>query len=391
MANAFVITHGTAGDLLPLIGVGAALAAEGHRVTVLTHHPYRDLVDKHGMGFVPIDTDAEYAAELATTKRFNEDLFRRPMAVARFYAQINWFDQIRRELTTMVERHAPGDTVVVARHTSGVSALMAAEAMGVPVAWVSTWPSQIHALPLMEKMYDYTIGPRMNQVRAEFGLPGVDDWGAWLDRPDLQIGLWPEWFDSAGSASPPHVHRTGFVTHEPAESGPVPAEADRLLRSGRPAVLIAGGTSMVAHERFYSTAAEGCARAGRVGLLVCPHRELVPDRLPAGVHWFRRLPFRDVMPRVSAVIHHGGISTVARALASRTPQVILPFNLDRPDNAARLHKHRLARWAPVGQWSADRVAQLLATSADLRVDPPTPIDSAASARAAARLIGTLLR
>ena len=121
MANAFVITHGTAGDILPLLGVAAALAAEGHRVTVLTHSPYRRVVAEHGMAFVPIDTDAQYAAELAHTKRFNEDLFRRPMAVARFYEQINWFDQIRRELSTVLARHVPADTVVVARHTSGVS------------------------------------------------------------------------------------------------------------------------------------------------------------------------------------------------------------------------------------------------------------------------------
>ena len=61
------------------------------------------------------------------------------------------------------------------------------------------------------------------------------------------------------------------------------------------------------------------------------------------------------------MIHHGGISTVARALAARTPQVILPVNLDRPDSdAARLHKHRLAEWLPVGQWAADRVAEMLA-------------------------------
>ena len=390
MANAFVITHGTAGDILPLLGVAAALAAEGHRVTVLTHSPYRRVVAEHGMAFVPIDTDAQYAAELAHTKRFNEDLFRRPMAVARFYEQINWFDQIRRELSTVLARHVPGDTVVVARHTSGVSALMAAEALGVPVAWVATWPSQIHALPLMERMYQYTIGPRMNQVRAEFGLAPIDDWGAWFDRPDLQLGLWPEWFDRAGPTSPPNVRLTGFVTHEPAESGVIAPEAERLLHSGPPPVLIAGGTSMVTHERFYATAAEGCAQAGRVGVLVCPHPELVPEKLPPGVHWFRRLPFREVMPRVSAVIHHGGISTVARALAARTPQVILPVNLDRPDNAARLHKYRLAEWLPVGQWAADRVAEMLARCCDLRVDPPAPVDSAASARQAARLIGTLL-
>jgi rhamnosyltransferase subunit B len=390
MANVIVVTHGTAGDLLPFIGIGAALATGGHRVTVLTHSPYRQAVQGSGMEFIPIDTDEEYARELRDNQWFNETVFRQPMAVARYYEQSAWYDQIRRELPVLLERHVPGETVIVARHTSGVSALMAAEAVGVPVAWVAAWPSQIQALPLMERMYRYTIGARMNQVRAEFGLSPIDDWGGWFERPDLQIGLWPEWFDAAAAASPPNVRLTGFVTHEPTESGVIPPAAEELLRADRPPVLIAGGTSMIMHERFYPTAAEACARAGLVGLLVCSHRQLVPDRLPPGVHWFSRLPFREIMPRVAAVIHHGGISTSARAMVSRTPQIILPFNLDRPDNAARLHRHRLAEWLPVGDWSPDRVAELLRRAPDLRVDPPTPIDSAASARQVAGLVASLL-
>ncbi|MEU8261675.1 nucleotide disphospho-sugar-binding domain-containing protein [Micromonospora sp. NPDC048999] len=390
MANAFVITHGTAGDLLPLIGVGKALAADGHRVTVLTHSPYRDVVVGSGMDFVAIDTEEQYAQELLDTQRLNADVFRRPMAVAQFYERFTWFDQIRTEFTTLVDRHVPGDTVVVARHSSGVSALMAAETLGVPVAWVAVCPTQIQSLPLMEKMYRYTIGARMNKVRAEFGLPPIHDWVAWYDRPDLQIALWPDWFDKAGPASPANVHLTGFVSHDPGESGTVPPEAEDLLNSATPPVLIAGGTSMVTHDNFYSTAAEGCARAGRTGLLVCPHPDMVPQPLPPGIRWFRRLPFREVIPRVSAVIHHGGIGTLARASASRTPQIILPCNFDRPDNAARLAHLGLAEWLPVGQWTPERVAEALERRVGRRLDPPAPIDSAASGRLVADLVRGLL-
>jgi rhamnosyltransferase subunit B len=377
----FIITHGTGADVLPFIGLGTALLAEGHRVTLLSHSPYRQTVLDTGMDFVPIDTEEEYAQELRDNQRLNDGVFRKPMVVAEHYAESSWFRQIRREFRVLAERRVPGDTVVIARHTSGVSGLMAAEALGLPVAWVT--------LPLMERMYSYTIGARMNEVRAEFGLPPVHDWGAWFDLPDMQVALWPEWFDRAGASVPGDIHLTGFVTHDPAESGTVPPAAEELLRADPPPVLIAGGTSMIMHEDYFPTAAQACAMAGRTAILVCGHRELVPDELPPGVHWFPRLPFRDVMPRVAAVIHHGGISTAARALVSRTPQIILPFNIDRPDNAARLHRHGLAEWLPVEQWSPQRVADMLRRTPRRGPAPPTPVDSTASARQAARLVATL--
>lgn len=389
MATMLLIAHGTHGDVLPIIGVGAALAADGHQTTVLTHAPYRRTVLDAGLGFIPIDTEAEYARELDETARLAEGMFGNPDRVAGFYARSRWYHHIRRELHAVVRRHVPGDTAVVARHTSGVSALMAAELSGVPTAWVAPWPAQLLTLPLMEHVLAHTAGTPMNQVRAAVGLRPVHDWAAWLRTPSLQLGLWPEWFDAAGPGAPPGVHLTGFVAHGPAESGDLPPAAANLLAADPPPVLITGGTGKLMHERFYRVAAEGCARAGRAAILVCRHRQLVPDPLPAGVYHFAHLPFREVMPRVSAVVHHGGISTIARALDAGTPQVILAWSLDRPDNAARLHRHGLAAWLPHPEWTPERVAVLLGRVNDQRRRPPVPVDSAGSARRAARLLATL--
>jgi rhamnosyltransferase subunit B len=356
---------------------------------MLTHAPYRAMAVEAGMEFVPIDTKEEYESDMREQQLLFEGLFRKPMAVTRYYERSAWYAEIPREFAAITERYIPGQTAVIARHTSGVSALMAAEVLDVPVAWVAVWPTQIQALPLMQRIFEYKVGAKINQLRSEVGLGPISDWGAWFNSADLKVGLWPEWFDSAGATVPADFQLTDFVSHSPAESGEIPPEAEELLSSGSPPVLIAGGSSMVTNEAFYPTAAEACVRAGRVGLLVCPHRQHVPDPLPPGIHWFSRLPFREVMPRVSAVIHHGGISTITRALTSRTPQVILPWGFDRPDNAARLGRHRLAHWLPVSQWTPDRVAELLLSTDDLLLEPPEPIDSVAAARSTARLLAAL--
>src|SRR5262249_40869195 len=39
-----------------------------------------------------------------------------------------------------------------------------------------------------------------------------------------------------------------------------------------------------------------------------------------------------LLPRATALVHHGGIGTVARSLAEGTPQLIVPFVGDQPFN-----------------------------------------------------------
>ena len=50
-------------------------------------------------------------------------------------------------------------------------------------------------------------------------------------------------------------------------------------------------------------------------------------------------PYVDLgwlLPQARALIHHGGIGTVAEAIRAATPQLILPGRFDQPDNAVRI-------------------------------------------------------
>lgn len=53
---------------------------------------------------------------------------------------------------------------------------------------------------------------------------------------------------------------------------------------------------------------------------------------------FDYLPYPKLLPGVKAVIHHGGIGTIAQALAAGTPQLMVPFAHDQPDNVSRVEK-----------------------------------------------------
>lgn len=48
--------------------------------------------------------------------------------------------------------------------------------------------------------------------------------------------------------------------------------------------------------------------------------------------------FRAILPKVAALVHHGGIGTVAQALAAGIPHLVMPMGFDQPDNATRLER-----------------------------------------------------
>jgi sterol 3beta-glucosyltransferase len=49
-------------------------------------------------------------------------------------------------------------------------------------------------------------------------------------------------------------------------------------------------------------------------------------------------PHTLLFPLAKGIVHHGGVGTMAAALKSRKPQLIIPFSVDQPFWANRLYK-----------------------------------------------------
>lgn len=395
MAGVLLLTHGTNGDVSPFVALGRELSRRGHRVTLITHARYAAQARAAGLTHLPVDTEESYDRHLRATREFLLEPLRDPAGLLRLHERSGLFDQIRREVRMILDHYRPGSTVVVARHTSGIAGLLAAELCGVPVAVAAVSPSQYLSLPVTEQVHRRVLGPRLNEIRMELGLPPMRDWRSWFAAPRLHLGLWPDWFDAAGPPTPDYVVRCGFVLDDAAESGELPAAAARPLTGPLAPVLITSGTGQVLHDRFIGVAARACHLLGRPALLVTRHRSLLPEHLPDGVHWVPAAPFADLMPRVAVVVHHGGIGTLARALAAGVPQILLAHAVDRPDNAERLRRVGAASWLPAGRWDEAGVAALISealadTGYAARVaELSATVDSAAAAARAADRIQAL--
>jgi UDP:flavonoid glycosyltransferase YjiC (YdhE family) len=364
-----MVIHGSDGDLLPVLRIGRTLRARGHDVTVLTHARYSNRVRRAGLAFIPVDIMN------GETRRGDPDLLRvvagEPADTPQHFSAMSGFiPQLRFECRALVRRHRPGRTVLVSSCTLNMSALTVGEALGAPVACLAMAPYYLLALPDQVPALHDTLTDDVARSRADLGLAPVTDWSEWVFSADAYLGLWPQWFDRAGPAAQVRPTLTGFVLPDEGEADDFPAEAAALLAGPTRPVLLTGGTSQMLHRGFYPATLAACAGLDRPVLLVTAQQDLPDGPLPPNMHWFPRLPFASVIPRVAAVLHHGGLSTSARAAAAGVPQVVLGYGFDRADNGARLAAAGAGAFLPPDGWTPDRVRRLLDDA--LRGPRPVP-------------------
>ena len=193
-----------------------------------------------------------------------------------------------------------------------------------------------------------------------------------------RLGHWPAWFAPLGPEVPFAVTPIGFIFDRSDE--PLPAEVEAFLAAGPPPILISHGTSLPKHPSFFSASAAACQRLGERGLLVTSRAEFVPDSLPEGVAHFPYVPYGSLLPRVRALVHHGGIGTCGAAMEAGIPQLLLPAGYDRRDNAFNVKRLGVGDFVRPHHWRPEIIAQALA-----------PLLSSPDVQLACRQLAALMR
>jgi UDP:flavonoid glycosyltransferase YjiC (YdhE family) len=139
-------------------------------------------------------------------------------------------------------------------------------------------------------------------------------------RPALAIGLWPSWFSPPQKDWPPAMRTSGFPFHP----RPPARAADRGREEASRSIVFMRGSAASQQAAFFAEAVQCCLRLGRPGVLVTPHADDVPSDLPSMVTHLPFVPLGELFGRSAAVVHHGGIGTMAYAFAAGIPQVVVP-------------------------------------------------------------------
>lgn len=380
--HAILASIGTDGDVFPYLGLGAELRSRGHRVTLLSDERFSTVVVEHGFAFQALLTDEEIRSVLSDPDFWHP--LKAGLVAARWGAPL-----IGRQYQLIAEAAHDPDAVLVA--SPGVlAARLVEEKLGKRAASVILQPGLIPSIaapPIMAggltlprwvprplgRLYwrgvnsagDLLVGRELNRVRASLGLKPVRQLFEWWSSPQLILGMFPDWYGPPQVDWPPQMKLTGFPMYDGRPDAELSADLAEFCRDGDPPIVFTFGTGMMHAARLFHAAAEACLHLGARGILLTRHEHQIPAPLPSSVRHWRFAPFQQLFPLCAAVVHHGGIGTVARALAARTPQLVLPFAYDQPDNAVRVQKLGAGEWMR-GRWATGR---RIASSLARLIDP----------------------
>jgi rhamnosyltransferase subunit B len=376
-ATVLLATVGSAGDVLPLIAVARALQPRVRQVHIVTGASHTPLVQSFGLSCIELGSAAQHLAvlddpDLWHPRRGFEVLVRGVIgpSVRPLYELAAGFD--------------PRTTLLV---SSGVlyGARIAHEKLGLPwitlhlqptalrsahdtptlgsLALPTWWPPALRRLALRAldaAVIDRAIGARVNPVRRELGLaPQRGFFDAGMHAPTRSLGLFADWFAPPQPDWPPQFRSLGFV-RSPPQPGTVddPALA-AFLDAGPPPVAFTAGTAMQHGRAFFAESLAATRQLGRRALLIARDRAQLPAALPGDALHVSFARFDTLLPRVAALVHHGGVGTVAEALAAGIPQLVQPMAHDQPDNARRLQRLGVSAVLPPPRYRAARVADTL--------------------------------
>src|SRR5437868_4423509 len=88
-------------------------------------------------------------------------------------------------------------------------------------------------------------------------------------------------------------------------------------------------------------------------------RNAPPSNLPPEVVAFNYAGFSELFPQAAAIVHQGGIGTTGQSLRAGCPMLVMPFNFDQADNAARVVRLGVGKTVSRAAYKADHVASTL--------------------------------
>ena len=347
-------TMGTDGDVFPYLGLGSALLKRGHRVTIAAPETYQDRAIELGMEFESLVSTADVQRMLSNPDLW--DPFRSGPMMAK------WGNPMIPYQYELLARLASEPDSVMVANPGVVAARLVQEKLHCPTASLLLQPGVLPsctAPPAMpggmniptwfpyplRKLYwravDFAgyllVARSLNRFRAKLGLSPIRRFFRWWLSPDLVIGMFPEWYATPQPDWPRQLRLVGFGRFDGVRLE-LPDDIRKFCEAGTPPIVFTLGTGMMHAAEFFREAVAACESIRARGLLLTKYPDVIPNELPPTIIHYPFAPFRELLPRCGAIVHHGGIGTTAAALEAGCPQLVMPLAWDQPDNGARIKK-----------------------------------------------------
>lgn len=386
MSRIVLNTFGSLGDVHPYLALAIELQRRGHDCVIATAEIYRQKITSEGIGFAPVRPDV---GELLNEPELIAKLWH-PSKGTVYLLRDYLLPKIHDSYTDLNAFCDGADLMLT--HAAGYAGPLIAAARGLP--WLSVAlqpaiffsnmdPAVIAAAPWTRHLY--ALGPWVsrtmmsvvNRETRRWAKP-IFDLRTHLNIHDTSNPVMEGAFSPLGTLTlfsgafagpqpdwPQKSDPTGFVFYDkrgegfglpPEHAGGMSKGLRTFLRAGRPPVLFTLGSSAVTHPgAFYAESVRAAQKIGMRAVLLVGKQTagLTSDR---AVYVEEYASYSVIMPLVAAVVHQGGIGTVAQTLKAGKPMLVVPWAHDQPDNGYRLQRLGVARVLPRNRYVASRAA-----------------------------------
>ena len=372
-----ISSAGSHGDVLPFVAIGKEMRARGHEVVLFANPSFQRFPIAAGLRFVPIGTVDGYARLVRDNAE--SDPYTALRRVSAYFAEI-----CRDYYTAMKAEVAARETIAIG-HSLLFAPRLLRETDDVPCAAVHLGPSVFRSNLRPARLVPNWIGPRtpepvkraawwaadtftydphfarpLNALRAELGLaPVARIFRSWIHEADCVVAMFPDWFAPRQADWPARAVLAGFPLYDDGAQ-PLSDPLAEFIEAGPAPVAFTAGTANADAKGFFETSVAACRLAGLRGVLISASADSLPERLPADVVRVAYAPFKALLPKMAAFVHHGGIGSTAEALRAGVPQLIRPVAYDQFDNAAHATRLGVAVELSRKRYAARPVADALA-------------------------------
>lgn len=304
-----------------LVPAAKALQRAGHQVAVATAPAMAAHLASAGIEHLPLPNVLTLTELVANPAAVPEGDVRGASSVLTIAFAGSLAGVFARDVLAVAESWRPD---VLVRECKEFGGYLAAEKLGVPQAVLDTSPYSALNLPM--------VRDALNGQRVEFGLDAVDEPG----HPEgfLLAGVVPgAWYPDELRVSSARYYRQGSPV------GPLDASLLDLF-DDRP--LVVAGLGSVARAFVRETPKVLEMMISALGELSCSAVVALGSEpgewggsRPGNVRLMSFVPQTLLLESADLIVTHGGFGSVAEAIRTGTPMVLLPMFSDQAHNAAR--------------------------------------------------------
>ena len=344
-----IIAPGSRGDVQPYIALGKGLQNAGHYIRLVSHSNFESLVMSYGLEFWSFGNDVKDAVENSEMRELTEKgnflLLLAKMAKEAKYEALRFAEG---GLLA-----AQGMDVVLAGIGGLFIGTSIAEKLNIPLvqAYVFPFTPTKEFSSVLTPNFPNFLNRLSHHIARQLMWQGFRSADTIARKDVLNIPSAPFLgsYDSKSTHNMPvlygfspsvipapsdwngNTHITGYWFVDETDEWQPPNALLDFLQSGSPPVYIGFGSMGNRNpEQTADLVIQALALADQRAVLLSGWSGLQKNNIPDSIFMIDSIPHSWLFPHVSAVIHHGGASTVAAGLRAGVPSIVVPFFGDQP-------------------------------------------------------------